>query len=42
MIGLKTQRLYYSYVQGLDFEKSRKGYNGWQIEQWLDDGRKEA
>ena len=42
VLGLNSHRLYYSYVQGVDFEKSRSGAGGWQIDQWLDDGRKEA
>ena len=42
VLGLNSHRLYYTHVQGLDFEKNRDGYNGWQIDQWLDDGREEA
>jgi peptide/nickel transport system substrate-binding protein len=42
VLGLNEHRLYYSHVKGVDFEKGRNGYDGWQIDQWLGDGREEA
>jgi ABC-type transport system substrate-binding protein len=36
MLGTNIHAAYYSHVKGVDFDKSRSGLGGWQLDTWFD------